>query len=47
MAPQQIEIDTIGGQWLATGYYWCHAQSRTCLLAAVTRWSLQLTWLDR
>lgn len=29
MAPQQIEIDTIGGQWLVAGYYECQAQSRT------------------
>lgn len=29
MAPQQIEIDTIGGQWLPAGYYGCQAQSRT------------------
>lgn len=29
MAPQQIEIDTIGGQCLAAGYYGCQAQSRT------------------
>lgn len=29
IAPQQIEIDTIGGQRRAAGYYGCQAQSRT------------------